>query len=112
MPPLPRLLAYLALGLVAGFLSGLFGVGGGILIVPALVILLGFEQKRATGTSLLAVGVFGLATAMNYAASGLVDWLVAAQFIAGGIAGGWAGLPHEERKSATGSVANEARAQR
>jgi hypothetical protein len=42
-------------GLVAGFLSGLFGVGGGILIVPALVLLLGFTQRLAHGTSLAAV---------------------------------------------------------
>ena len=42
-------------GLVAGFLSGLFGVGGGILIVPALVLVLHFDQRLAHGTSLAAV---------------------------------------------------------
>jgi len=41
---------------------------------------------------LLAVGAFGLATALNYAASGYVDWIVAAEFIGGGIAGGWFGM--------------------
>jgi uncharacterized membrane protein YfcA len=42
-------------GLIAGFLSGLFGVGGGILLVPALVILLGMGQRLAHGTSLAAI---------------------------------------------------------
>jgi uncharacterized membrane protein YfcA len=47
---------------------------------------------NAIGTSLLAVGMFGLATALNYAASGFVDWKVAAEFIGGGIIGGWIGM--------------------
>jgi uncharacterized membrane protein YfcA len=47
---------------------------------------------NAIGSSLLAVGAFGLATALNYATSGMVDWLVAAEFIGGGIVGGWLGM--------------------
>lgn len=46
----------------------------------------------AVGSSLLAVGTFGLATSLNYAQSGLVDWVVAAEFIAGGVAGGLLGV--------------------
>ena len=79
-------------GLGVGLLSGFFGIGGGFLIVPGLILATGMSMINAVGTSLLAVGVFGLATAMNYAASGLVDWMVAGQFIAGGIAGGWLGM--------------------
>ncbi|TDH58637.1 sulfite exporter TauE/SafE family protein [Dankookia rubra] len=79
-------------GLGVGLLSGFFGIGGGFLIVPGLILATGMSMINAVGTSLLAVGVFGLATAMNYAASGLVDWVVAGQFIAGGIAGGWLGM--------------------
>ncbi|MDN3567420.1 sulfite exporter TauE/SafE family protein [Paeniroseomonas aquatica] len=79
-------------GLGVGLLSGFFGIGGGFLIVPGLILATGMSMLNAVGTSLLAVGVFGLATAMNYAASGLVDWAVAAQFIAGGIGGGWLGM--------------------
>lgn len=45
----------LSIGLAAGFASGLFGIGGGVLIVPALVYLLGFSQHRATGTSLVVL---------------------------------------------------------
>ena len=48
--------------------------------------------RRPIGTSLLAVGAFGLTTAVNYAASGLVDWVVAGEYIAGGLVGGQIGL--------------------
>ena len=80
------------MGLAVGLLAGFFGIGGGFLIVPGLIVATGMPMIAAVGTSLLAVGVFGLATALNYAASGLVDWAVAAEFIAGGLAGGWLGL--------------------
>jgi hypothetical protein len=75
-----------------GLLAGFFGIGGGFLIVPGLILGTGMPMINAIGTSLLAVGAFGLATALNYAASGLVDWAVAAEFIGGGIAGGWIGM--------------------
>lgn len=64
----------LPIGLAAGLLSGLFGIGGGIVIVPALVLLAGYPQQRATGTSLgallLPVGFLG---AMQYWKKGDVD---------------------------------------
>lgn len=75
-----------------GLLAGFFGIGGGFLIVPGLIFATGMPIINAIGTSLLAVGAFGLATALNYAASGLVDWPVAGEFIAGGILGGWIGM--------------------
>jgi uncharacterized protein len=75
-----------------GLLAGFFGIGGGFLIVPGLIFATGMPIINAIGTSLLAVGAFGLATALNYAASGLVDWSVAAEFIGGGIVGGWIGM--------------------
>lgn len=81
-----------AVGLGVGVVSGFFGIGGGFLIVPGLVLATGMPMINAIGTSLLAVGAFGLATALNYAASGFVDWLVAVEFIGGGIAGGWLGM--------------------
>lgn len=93
MPPTRRLLAYVGIGLVAGFLSGLFGVGGGILIVPALVLLLGFPQKVATGTSLLAIAPISLVGVASYAAHGAVDWVMGAVLavgmVAGGVLGSW-----------------------
>ena len=72
------LLIMLTLGLVAGVLSGLVGVGGGIIIVPALVYFLGFSQHSAQGTVLflflLPIGILGV---FNYWQAGHVDWKVA-----------------------------------
>jgi uncharacterized membrane protein YfcA len=81
----------LAIGFGVGVLSGFFGIGGGFLIVPGLMLATGMPIAYAIGTSLFAVTAFGAATAINYAVAGLVDWRVAAFFIAGGIAGGVAG---------------------
>ena len=80
------------LGLGAGTLAGFFGIGGGFLIVPGLVVGSGMAMLNAIGSSLVGVGVLGLTTAINYAVSGLIDWRVAAFFLAGGIAGGWLGM--------------------
>jgi uncharacterized protein len=66
---LPKLLG---IGLIAGLFSALFGVGGGIVIVP-LLILLGFESRVATGTSLAAIGITALAGTILYAFEGHVD---------------------------------------
>jgi uncharacterized membrane protein YfcA len=74
-------------GLVSGLFSGFFGIGGGFLIVPALIAATGMRMITAVGTSLIAVTAFGLTTAANYALSGLVDWPLAAIFIGGGLAG-------------------------
>ncbi len=85
----PRLIA---VGLGAGLLSGFFGIGGGFLIVPGLILSSGMPILNAVGSSLFSVGAFGLTTAANYAISGLVDWRIAALFILGGVAGGFAGM--------------------
>ncbi|RJG46182.1 sulfite exporter TauE/SafE family protein [Mesorhizobium sp. DCY119] len=81
-----------AAAMVAGAASGFFGIGGGFLIVPALILATGMPTINAVGSSLLAVGTFGIATALNYARSGLVDWPLAAEFVAGGIVGGMLGM--------------------
>lgn len=78
-------------GSAAGFASGFFGIGGGFLIVPGIVLATGMPILNAIGSSLFSVAIFGLATAANYAASGLVDWIVAGEFIAGGAIGGLLG---------------------
>jgi hypothetical protein len=85
---LPKLLA---LGFLTGLLSGFFGIGGGFLIVPGLMLATGMPILNAIGSSLVAVSAFGLTTAANYAWSGLVDWELAAIFLAGGVVGGVAG---------------------
>ncbi|MCW6511279.1 sulfite exporter TauE/SafE family protein [Lichenifustis flavocetrariae] len=81
-----------AVAFMAGALSGFFGIGGGFLVVPGLLFATGMPLINAIGTSLFAVGAFGLATAINYALSGLVDWAVAAEYIGGGLLGGWTGM--------------------
>ena len=60
----------IGIGLVSGFFSALFGVGGGIVIVPLLVLALHFDQRRATGTSLAAILVSSVAGAVTYAFHG------------------------------------------
>ncbi|MBB4065377.1 sulfite exporter TauE/SafE family protein [Gellertiella hungarica] len=95
-----------ALALATGAASGFFGIGGGFLIVPALMFATGMSMINAVGTSLLSVGTFGLATAANYAHSGLIDWPVAAEFVAGGAAGGTAGMLLATRLAGMKSVLN------
>ena len=80
-----------AIATAAGVFSGLFGVGGGAIIVPLLVLWLGYEHKEATGTSLTAIALIGAMAAAAHAAYGNVDLpnglLVAAPAIAGVLAG-------------------------
>ena len=83
--------AIVALGLATGTMSGFFGIGGGFLIVPALMLATGMPIMNAVSSSLVAVTAFGLTTAASYAWSGLVWWGLAALFVAGGIAGGLIG---------------------
>jgi hypothetical protein len=88
-----------AVGLVVGCLAGFFGIGGGFLIVPGLILATGMPMIEAVGTSLVAVSSFGLTTALNYATSGLVAWPVALLFILGGLGGGWIGSTVADRLS-------------
>ena len=97
----PKVLGY---GLGTGGFSGFFGIGGGFLIVPGLIASTGMPMINAVGTSLVAVTAFGLTTAFNYALSGLVDWLLAALFIGGGIVGSLAGAKAAKRLSGGGHL--------
>lgn len=97
----PKLLTY---GVGTGVFSGFFGIGGGFLIVPGLVASTNMAMINAVGTSLVAVTAFGLTTALNYAFSGLVDWLLAAVFIAGGLIGSFAGTKSAKRLSSSGHL--------
>jgi uncharacterized protein len=79
-----NIISYLVLGLAAGILSGLVGIGGGILIVPALVFLFGFTQQQAQGTTLaLLVPPIGILAAWTYYQHDFVN-MKAALFIAAG----------------------------
>jgi uncharacterized membrane protein YfcA len=90
-PQRARVLRLGAIATAAGAFSGLFGVGGGTIIVPLLVLWLGYEQKEATGTSLAAIIVIGVLAAAGHALYGNVDlWkgvLIAVPAVAGVIAG-------------------------
>ena len=79
--------ALVGTGFGTGLLSGFFGIGGGFLIVPALIFATAMPMISAVGTSLIAVAAFGASTAASYAFSGLIDWPVALVFIAGGLVG-------------------------
>ena len=85
---LPRLVV---LGAGVGLLSGFFGIGGGFLIVPGLILATDMELQDAASASLVAVTAFGIASASSYAWSGLVDWPVAALLVGGGAVGAIAG---------------------
>lgn len=78
-------------GLIAGFASGLFGVGGGIVIVPALALLARFPHKLATGTSLTAIVPISIAGAAGYAVAGELDAAYAALIAVGALVGALAG---------------------
>jgi hypothetical protein len=80
------------LGLGCGFLSGLFGVGGGFVIVPALVLFSGMSMHRAVGTSLLVIVLISITgVASHFAAGRALSWDIAGLFLVGGVVGMIAG---------------------
>jgi hypothetical protein len=86
------ILLLIVIGLAAGTLSGLVGVGGGIIIVPALVFFLGFSQQAAQGTSLgLLLLPAGILAVINYYNKGFIDMKVVAIMCAAFVFGGWIG---------------------
>ena len=89
------------IGLGAGVLSGLFGIGGGVVIVPALLLLMKFAPQTATGTSL---GVFllpvGFLAALTYYRAGHMQWKVSLMVGAGLVLGAWLGAKLNQQMSA------------
>ncbi len=82
----------LAIGFAAGVLSGLVGVGGGIIIVPALIFFLGFTQQQAQGTSLgLLLLPVGILAVVNYYNKGYIDVRVVGVMCIAFVLGGWLG---------------------
>lgn len=83
-----------AIGLVAGFFSALFGVGGGTVVVPLLILVLGYSTRWATGTSLAAIGLTALFGMAAYGALGEVSWpdaaVVGFPAVLGVLLGTWA----------------------
>ena len=88
------------IGLGAGIGSGLFGIGGGVVIVPALVFLLGFSQHRATGTSLaVLLPPVGIAAVYEYYRNGNVDWKAGLIVALSMLLGAWLGALVSNRLS-------------
>lgn len=81
------IIVFVAIGLISGFMSGVFGVGGGTVIVPMLVTAAAFSQKLASGTSGASIIVTAAVGVVSYAAHGQVDWLAAVLLAAGGVVG-------------------------
>ena len=89
---MPAWLTYVLIGALGGVASGLFGVGGGIVLVPALIYWGGFSQHMATGTSLaVLLPPIGLAATIEYYRHGNVDVHAAIFLAASMFAGGWVG---------------------
>jgi uncharacterized membrane protein YfcA len=90
---MPRTLKLAAVGTAAGLFSGLFGVGGGAVIVPALVLWLGYGERVAAGTSLAAIAVIAGVAGGVQTAYGNVDWsrgaLIGVPAVGGVMAGTW-----------------------
>lgn len=85
-------LLLILIGLAAGIMSGLVGIGGGIIVVPALVFFLGFSQQEAQGTSLgLLLLPIGILAVINYYNKGYIDIKVVAIMCIAFVAGGWVG---------------------
>lgn len=89
-PSRPHVLVLLAIGAAAGSLSGMFGVGGGIVLVPLLVAA-GLDHRRAAATSLLAILPSSVAGSITYVAQGQVDLIAAAIIATGAIVGSFVG---------------------
>jgi hypothetical protein len=81
----------LAVGVLVGIMTGFFGVGGGFLIVPALVLVLGLPMHLAVGTSLIVISINSAAGVLAHLGTGGIDLALAALFIAGGAAGSTVG---------------------
>lgn len=88
------------LGLLTGLAAGFFGIGGGFLIVPGLMLATGMPLTAAAAASLVSVTLFASATSLNYAAASLIDWRLAGLLLAGGISGGVVGIILSRRLAA------------
>jgi len=89
--PKQRALILMGFGIGAGLLSGMFGLGGGIIIVPGLMFALGMDQRRAHGTSLAGVFLISLSSFFSYWTHDHIDWPVVLWLSIGSVAGSLVG---------------------
>ena len=83
----PLYLKGAVIGLAAGVVAGLFGVGGGIIVVPGLVLWIALSQREASGTSIAAIEVAALTALISFGLSGNVDWTAAVIIFLGSAVG-------------------------
>jgi uncharacterized membrane protein YfcA len=89
---MPFWVPFVIIGIIGGVASGLFGIGGGIVIIPALIYWAGFSQHLATGTTLaVLLPPIGLAATLEYYRHGYVDWRAALILAATMFVGSWVG---------------------
>ncbi len=87
-----QIIGVLVLGLAAGVLSGLFGIGGGVVIVPMLIMIFGLSQQTAQGTTLAMLSIpVSLVAAINYTKAGMISWKIAVLLAIGFVVGGYFG---------------------
>ena len=100
MMPNPSLIVLIAIGLFAGVMSGVFGIGGGVVVVPALIYLAGFRQHAATGTSLaVLLPPVGIGAVLEYYRNGNVNFRAAVIIAVAMAAGGYVGALAANRLS-------------
>ncbi|MEX0874939.1 MAG: sulfite exporter TauE/SafE family protein [Actinomycetota bacterium] len=101
----PTIPVLLVVGSVSGFVAGLLGVGGGVILVPVLTVLLRFPVKSALGTSLAVVAAQAVPGTLTHALIGNIDWSIAGGLVLGVIPGAWIGsriaVAAEDRKLRT-----------
>lgn len=85
------MLKKILIGLLAGMICGLFGTGGGMILVPAFIYMLKIEPKKARGTSLCCMLVMVITTSIFYYKNNYIDWNVGIYCAIGGIIGGYLG---------------------
>jgi len=93
----PALIRAIALGAIAGVAAGLFGVGGGVIVVPGLVLWLALTQREASGTSTATIVASSAAAMLAFGISGSVDWQAAGLILVGSVVGAWGGAWIAER---------------
>jgi len=91
------LIKALALGVIAGTVAGLFGVGGGVIVVPGLVLWLAISQREASGTSTATIVASSAAAMIAFGIGGNVDWGAAGLILIGSVVGAWGGAWIAER---------------
>jgi len=82
---------YLSIGIITGLANGLFGSGGGTVVVPAMVLLWGVEDQKAHATAISIILPMTVISAYYYISNGFVDWGLTFKTVPGGAAGGYIG---------------------